>query len=395
MKHPKPLVLSACRRRAAPRLDRGQRGMTLIEWMISITIGLILLVGLAALIAQQSRTQAELDRSSRQIENGRYAMQLLQDDIQLAGYYGEYSDTLPSPSLALTPPRLPNPCALATNPADADYVANAFAVQGYDSSATLPANLSNPVAAGGCGLNAANFRAGTDILVIRRVETTAMGAVLNPGEIYFQSGLKPPTLAFDFVLAAATTSSLDTAVFNLKKKIPGSVPPAYVSAPLRKYLVHIYFVSPCSVPANGSTCSTTNTDDGGVSIPTLKRYELSFDKVAGTPKFSLVPLVEGIENMQIDYGFDANDATADGAPDSFLTDVPGAPATPDPTRWADVMALRLNLLARSNEKTGGYSDAKTYNLGLAGMTTATNDGFKRKVFSQLIRLVNPSSRRDK
>src|SRR5450759_3134856 len=83
-----------------------QRGMTLVEWMVSITIGLILLAGLTALIAQQSSTQAELEKSSRQIENGRYAMQLLQDDIQLAGYYGEYSAAA---TLAL-PASLPNPC---------------------------------------------------------------------------------------------------------------------------------------------------------------------------------------------------------------------------------------------------------------------------------------------
>jgi type IV pilus assembly protein PilW len=355
--------------------------MTLIEWMISITIGLILLVGLAALIAQQSRTQAELDKSSRQIENGRYAMQLLQDDIQLAGYYGEYSTV----SSLTVPATLPNPCSvMTTDPADATYLPKAlpFPIQGYDAPSAVPANLSSSVAAGGCGLNAANYRAGTDILLVRRVDTEVMGATLKPGEIYFQSGLTPSTLIFNFVLAAASSSTVDTAVFNLKKK-DGT------TAPLRRYLVHIYFISPCSVPANGSTCSTTNTDDGWMSVPTLKRLELSV--AAGAAKFTLVPLVEGIENMQVDYGFDANDTTADGAPDSFLKDVPGGAVD----RWADVMAVRLNLLARNNERSGDYTDTKTYNLGLAGTTTATNDGFKRKVFSQLIRVINPSSRREK
>lgn len=40
---------------------RYQRGITLVEWMVSITIGLILLAGLTTLIAQQSSTQAELE----------------------------------------------------------------------------------------------------------------------------------------------------------------------------------------------------------------------------------------------------------------------------------------------------------------------------------------------
>jgi type IV pilus assembly protein PilW len=58
------------------------------------------------------------------------------------------------------------------------------------------------------------------------------------------------------------------------------------------------------------------------------------------------------------------------------------------------MAVRVHLLARNNERSAGYTDGKSYNLGLAGATAAANDNFKRHVFSQLIRVVNPSARRD-
>lgn len=342
-----------------------QRGMTLVEWMVSITIGLILLTGLSALIARQSSTQAELEKSSRQIENGRYAMQLLQDDIQLAGYYGEYSAAA---SLAL-PASLPNPCLVAA--ADLSS-ALPFPIQGYDSpGATLPTALAS------CPLAAANHLAGTDILVVRRVEPATVTGVLTIGQAYLQSGLTASGLQFSYVLAVAAATSVDTSVFNLKQKDGTSI------APLRKYLVHIYFVSPCSVPANGSTCSSGNTDDGGVSVPTLKRMELS--AVAGSPQFVATPLVEGIQNLQVDYGFDT---TGDGAPDSYAKD---ATAVAD---WANVMAVKVNLLARNNERSAGYQDTKTYNLGLEGTTTASNDAFKRRVFSQLIRVVNPSARRD-
>jgi type IV pilus assembly protein PilW len=102
--------------------------------------------------------------------------------------------------------------------------------------------------------------------------------------------------------------------------------------------------------------------------------------------------VEGIENMQIDYGFDT---TGDGAPDSYAKDaLPEADWATNPAHWGNVMAVRLHLLARSNERSAGHKDTKTYNLGLDGTTAATNDNFKRRVFSQLVRVVNPSSRRD-
>ena len=60
------------------------------------------------------------------------------------------------------------------------------------------------------------------------------------------------------------------------------------------------------------------------------------------------------------------------------------------------MALRLHLLARNNEKSPGYQDNKTYSLGLSGtVTPAGGDAqFKRHVFSQAVRVVNVSARRD-
>ena len=343
---------------------RRQRGITLIEFMVSITIGLILVAGLTLLFAQQSSTQAELERSSRQIENGRYAMTLLREDIQLAGYYGEYSDV----SKLTVPTALPDPCATAVADLSA---AMPFPVQGYDAPTSMPAALT------ACQLNSANYLPGTDILVVRHADITTFASGLTAGQAYLQSGLNNLKNELKYVMGTAAGTTVDTSVFNLIKKDD-------TVAPLRKYLVHIYFISPCSVPANGSTCSSAKTDDGGTSVPTLKRLELS--AAGGVAKFSLVPLVEGIENMQVDYGFDA--AAGDGSPDSYVKD---AVAVAD---WANVMALRINLLARNNERSAGHVDNKTYNLGLHGTTTATSDAFKRHVFSQLVRVVNPSARRD-
>lgn len=345
------------RQRASSR--RRQRGMTLVEWMVSITIGLILVAGLLLLFAQQSSTQVELEKSSRQIENGRYAMQLLREDIQLAGYYGELS------SAGAPPGTLPDPCATAVADLSA---AMPFAVQGYDA---LTADFSTNFAACPASFKSAdNHVPGTDILVVRHADVDILPGSPVAGQVYLQTGLNASKTLLQSVLAAAADTTLDTSVFNLIK-MDGTV------APLRKYLVHIYYISPCSVAASG-TCASS--DDGGVPVPTLKRLELT---AAG---FTTTSLVEGVENMQIDYGFDA--AAGDGAPDSYAKD---AAAVAD---WADLVALRIHLLARNNERSAGYTDSKTYTLGLAGTTAATNDAFKRHVFSQLIRVVNPSARRD-
>lgn len=357
MKHLKMSPNKSSPRRMRPSLHH-QRGITLVEWMISITIGMILLAGLTALIARQSSTQAELEKSSRQIENGRYAMQLLNEDIRMAGYYGEFWNVA-----GLTvPSALPDPCLTTVAALEP---AMAFPIQGYDSpSAGLASCLDN-----------ANHVAGTDILVVRRADATTVektAAGVYTGQVYLQTGLTPSGLEFTKNMGSVAT---DFTLF---------IKNGTTAAVLRKYLVHIYFVSPCSVMASGAT-TCTSAADGGKPIPTLKMLELS-----ASGAMSITPLVEGIENMQIDYGIDTD---TDGVPDGAFVASPVAVAD-----WSNVMALRVHLLARSTEPTTGYVDAKTYAMGVDSTGTAQavtpSGAYKRRLFSQLIRLVNPSGRRN-
>ncbi len=72
--------------------------------MIAIAVGLLLLTAVAVLVINTSRTHCELNGFSRQAENGRYASQLLSDEIHHADFYREFFD-LPAP-----PAQLPDPC---------------------------------------------------------------------------------------------------------------------------------------------------------------------------------------------------------------------------------------------------------------------------------------------
>ncbi len=104
----------------------------------------------------------------------------------------------------------------------------------------------------------------------------------------------------------------------------------------------------------------------------------------GTTQFNTIPLVEGIQNLQLDYGLDTD---GDGYPDSYTA----TPATI--TDWSNVVAIRVNLLARNNDISAGFSDTKTYNMGLAGTVGPFNDAYKRHAYSELVRAVNLSGRR--
>ena len=88
---------------------RAQQGLSLLELMIALTIGLGLLAGLTTVFVNSSRSHTELARASQQIENGRFAIQTLQENIWHAGYYGrksgkgfyDYSSDPPKPTAGL------------------------------------------------------------------------------------------------------------------------------------------------------------------------------------------------------------------------------------------------------------------------------------------------------
>src|SRR3546814_10074522 len=65
-------------------------GYTLIEFMVAITLSLLVLASLTAIFISSMRARDEVERANQQVESGRYAAQLLMDDLQMAGYYGEF-----------------------------------------------------------------------------------------------------------------------------------------------------------------------------------------------------------------------------------------------------------------------------------------------------------------
>jgi type IV pilus assembly protein PilW len=327
-------------------------GFTLVELMVSMTIGLFILGALITVFLNVSRSYDELAMTAEQTENGRYASEILQEDLQHAGFYGYFANPGPAPGT------LPDPCE--TDPAELRPHL-AVPIQGYDGGVSpLPSCLAP-----------ANHVAGTDILVIRRASTaTTPLAALQANEVYIQSNGNPTDPANPVVSTGG-----DPAAYNL------TVRPGTTIAPVRKYAVHMYFVSPCSVPSGSGGAACASGDD---TIPTLKRLELGVDGT-GTRTMRVVPLVEGIENFQVDYGIDTSD---DGAPNGAFVSLPATPA-----EWQNVMAVRVHLLARNTRPSPGYTDDKSYNLGTAG-TVTPGGSFRRHVFTTTIRLNNPSGRRE-
>lgn len=354
--------------------------MTLVEFMVAIVIGMLIIAAMSTLIANQSHSRAEIDRSGKLIENGRYALSTIASDLQMTGYYGELSAAVSIASAAV----LPDPCTIDPTLIEA---AMGLPVQGYDSPAALPTEVQACVK---------NHRPGTDVIVVRRADPDTSdletgGAVnwanLKDGQIYLQTGLDAGVLKAKLAEADAAPSAIFP--YLRKDKVTKATP--------RRFLVRIYYVANCSVESGGSCTGA----DGGSPIPTLKRVDLTL--ASGAPVFNTITIAEGIENLQIDYGLDSDlDGVIDGADQSGATCNAGAsnPACAAPgafttTDWSNVMAAKVHLIARGTEIAPGFTDTNSYVLGTAAPASApagaTN--YRRKVFSQSVRLVNPLGRR--
>ena len=338
------------------------KGFSLVELMVALIIAGILLLGLAVFFASSSRSYSEAERVSRQIENGRYALALLSEEIRLAGYYGAVGNVtlLPNPptnpSIIPMPASLPDPCATAFTSIKA---ALPVPIQGVDNvaSATAPSCVPDAVA-------------GTDVLVIRRVNTTTASSAVANG-FYTQSSNCP---------SEAPVFQLAQSGFTLTDK------DCNTPMPVQQYHVYIYYIAPCSVASgSGGACAA-----GDAPLPTLKRVELLPGAGAGSGTMSApVPLVEGIENIQYEYGLDTN---GDGSPDSYTA----APTFSPVNQWAQVVAIRIHLLARNVDASPGYTDTKSYSMGLnadgSANTFTPGGSFRRHNYTALVRVVNVSQR---
>lgn len=71
---------------------KSQRGLTLIELMIAIVLGLFLTAGLIQLFVNSNQSYRVQENLSRLQENGRFAMEFMSRDLRSAGYWGCIKD---------------------------------------------------------------------------------------------------------------------------------------------------------------------------------------------------------------------------------------------------------------------------------------------------------------
>lgn len=317
--------------------------------MVGVAISLTILVALVTVFVNTSRNNAELARTNSQIENGRFAMQLLQSELAHAGFWGthlpQFDDLTLTSIPGDVPASVPDPCLAYTA---ANWSSShksgllGISIQAYDA------------APAGCSAVVVDQQPDTDVLVVRHAETCVAGSGGNcaadtAGALYFQTSqcaaevvgaartgststtLRMATAASavddayagmtlriirgtgagqsreitaysgatrDATVGAAWTTIpdassvysldplLDTAGFNLRKR------DCATAADKRKFISTIYYVRNFAATA-------------GDGIPTL--VQSRFDLQGGTLAHpaTVTPLIEGIEGFRVELGIDS------------------------------------------------------------------------------------------
>lgn len=376
---------------------RRQAGLTLVELLVSITLGLLIVAGLIGLLINLNRSNDELTRSDRMIESGRIAVQLLESDLVHAGYWGGYiprfDDLINAAVPTDVPNAVPDPClAFGANWND-QYKANLVGIplHSYEVTSPVPTPPIPVCATAGTG-PVQNPRANSDVIVVRYAQkcSTDCLAAVPAGNVPL------------FMQVQRCGNNLTNLTYNIAQSgFTFQNVRCNAAAEVRRLVSNIYFVS----DVNG--------------VPTLMRSQLGV--VGGLPAHEAAqPLVEGVQAIRIEYGLDqtgkggAVDFTkaiewqATGGNGPLIESIPrfrgdgvadvnavrctaAVPCTV--AQLMNVVTAQIYVLVRSDAATPGYVDNRTYQLGTV-TAGPFNDNFRRQVFTQSIRLVNVSSRRE-
>ncbi|MGY0503797.1 PilW family protein [Luteimonas sp. e5] len=359
-----------------------QQGLSLVELMVALAIGLVLLLGVMQIFMATRSSYALAEGVGRVQENGRFAMDYLQRDLRMAGHYGCTNDQARLQGATPNQLRSDFPTGGAF-----DFTR---AVQGYDALGSGPGNTIT-LASPGTGWSPAlpawisslapAPMGGSDVVVLRFFSPEGVPInVIEGARAQFtpadwssltQDGIATPTVfaisdcinadvfAGSANAAAGTVQAGNTAL-DLDVRYSAG---AEAATHLYRGEVVVYYVA---LGAGGG--------------PSLWRARFASGSAVSEE------LVEGIENLQLIYGLDSAADPADRS--GQITDLATAASLGgSATDWSRVGQVRVGVLARSVEP--ARTPQATTAPRLLGVTlTPPSDQRTRSIYESTVALRN-------
>lgn len=318
-------------------------GFSIIELLVSVTVGLILIAGISSVYLASKQSYVEVERMSRVTQNSRFALQMITETLQHAGFTGE----VPLGNITLD-------TDLDSPPGDCDGIAAVYDINNY----LIAATTDSSGTAFGCVTDAV---ATSSAILVKNVRPMRM-------------------------VDADPDNSADT-------------PDGVISFPTGIQSGNTYIISNNSrgIIFDGADSASIPSIDEGGDIPDGSAWEYEAQiyyirNVAGTPTlsrrvltgsagFTTEDLIGGVEAMSFLFGLDTN---SDGEIDTYRTI-----ANMLNTEWVQVAAVEVDVLVRSETEDPNHTDNEVYNLGGIGAIGPIQDNYHRLVMQSTVSLRNP------
>ena len=317
--------------------NSAQRGFTVVELMIALTLSMILSVAIVTVFTDNSYSFKQDENLSRMQDDARHALREIAFDIRMAGHYADLH--LPASVAADGALAIGTDCG-PTGEANWMYrtveagTGNSMSLMAIDNATNAAVTSAHS-----CFLTD-EILEGTDVVAVKRV-AGGNTAVPQGGNVYLK------------------TNGVVGYLYN------GPTPaaaPFTVSAPSADwaYRPSIYYIRQFAFTP-------------GDNIPTLCRKSL---RGVG-PAMTTECIATGIENLQVEYGIDTS---SDGHPNVYISN-------PNLTQLQDVVSARIFILARTTEIDTRYQNNKTYSISNSP-DLVPGDSFHRRVFSTSVSIQN-------
>jgi type IV pilus assembly protein PilW len=362
-----------------------QKGLSLVELMIAITLGLILISGVVKVFLSSKATYSTQQALSRVQETGRLAMEFISRDVRMAGYNGCGSRTA---GMSVTN---------TLNNASSFVWDFGQPIKGYTSAPTGATALPT-----GHGLLPVPYYVAsplftTDVLTIRGSQGTGIEITQNnnSAQVFVSQVGSPVTVNGACADGSNKVSGLCQGdvvmVTDCTKARVFQITNVTASGSTEVNVVH-------SGNASGGTFNPGNnlSSWGGNSAPSSEIFGAGSELVTATSLTYYIglgtsgrpslfqnlngvnsELLEGVENMRVLYG---EDTTTD---EDFIPDIYSTAAAV--TNWNRINSVRIELLVASVEDRV-LSDHQTYTFD--GTATTATDYRLRQVFSSTIAVRN-------
>jgi type IV pilus assembly protein PilW len=322
-----------------PIFAKQQRGLSLVELMVSIVIGLVLVTGIIQVFLSSQQTYTAQQEIARLQENIRFSHEFLNRDIRMAGYAG---------CISIGNTQYENLLKNTTAKFDLNFDNAVWGIDNNIAGAKVDTDISP--------------NENTDVLVLRTpvgdavdvtVDTNGTQLIIKdtsniPSECPAtgKSGFCPDDFLLisncvskSFIFQAASLTPNTPTVGSVKIVHNGATDPGNnlttwggdnglgtnlgVGSQVIKYQTTVYYIG------------TSINADGTLGEPAL----FSRTGKDGTGN----QLVEGVEDMQIEYGIDTSAASGR----TFEAAVYKSANNVTATEWPNVVSVRIKLLVRS------------------------------------------------